>query len=69
MGEALESACTHIEVWTAWPLLTNRGFELLLPLPRLVLSAAPKGGSCGRMNPRASYRPRRGYRWAATNSS
>lgn len=32
-GEALQMTCTHNEVWTTGPLLTDRGRELLLPLP------------------------------------
>jgi hypothetical protein len=35
-GEALQTTCTHIEVWTVTPLLTDPGRELLLPLPRHV---------------------------------
>src|SRR5919112_1712480 len=33
------------------PLAANRVSKVLVPLPRLVHSAAPKGGSCGGMNP------------------
>jgi hypothetical protein len=36
----VKAASIHIEVWTTGPLLTDRGSNLLLPLPQLVLSAA-----------------------------
>jgi hypothetical protein len=33
MGQRLKSACTHIEVSTAWGLVITPGVEVLLPLP------------------------------------
>jgi hypothetical protein len=60
MRQRLKSACTHIEAWTAEPLVIDPGPELLLPLALIwsssmpepqILSAAPKGGGCGGMKP------------------
>jgi hypothetical protein len=50
MGEPFSTASTHTSVRQAIPLVMDPGPKLLLPLPRLVLSAAPKRGSCGGMN-------------------
>jgi hypothetical protein len=34
MGEAFKTACTLIKLRPTGPLVTNRGSNLLLPLPR-----------------------------------
>jgi hypothetical protein len=50
MGEAFKTACTRIEPRLTGLLVADRGLNLL-PTPRLDLSAAPKGGSCGGKKP------------------
>ena len=46
---AFKTACTYIEARPTSLWQQNRLSNLLLPLPRLVLSAVPKGWGCGGM--------------------
>ena len=50
MLRTLRTACTLIDPRPTGPLVADRGSNLLLPLPQLVLSAAPKEESCGGKN-------------------
>ena len=56
MGEPFTTACSHIEARLTGPLVADRGSNLLLPLPQLVPSAAPKRGSCGGKKRNAAQR-------------
>jgi hypothetical protein len=45
MGEALETAPTHSEVWTKWPLLTGRGINSCYPYPGRFFQPRLRAGS------------------------